>query len=258
MKDFPLDDFIINLRATDVKREDIYDIILSHQEHIKFIALIKILESDLYEYGNMILNILRPVIKSESNKARYKNSFKPSKTLVYRDTNEPVKMSGYHDPYRKQFTYMAYIGLYHKVENAEELLLKSFNKALNADYKDLNDISFNNKNKDIFKSRDRLRVIANCFKHNQGLADSQVCEYIPKLQLGEYMNLNFRDFKKDLTGAKEYYLQVSVFLSMYYIKKIFNTKVPQEERDIKMSALRSSINKDLKQIIKKLRNGKLD
>jgi hypothetical protein len=222
MQQFPLDKIISDLKSQGRDVKKFKEFFLELKDSIYFLATLKRIEKELTEYQKLILKILKPSIDIQTKNAKSKYSFKPSKLLINKTTNSPVKLSGFRDFHRQQFIELSYIGLYHKIENAEKNLLGHLNKGLKTNYLDLSELNFDSRDKIIFNSRDRLRVVANCFKHNMGKANQQVCNHYPKMIINQTIRLNFVDFKKDITEIRKYYKQLSVFLVLFNQRKIFD------------------------------------
>lgn len=222
MQEFPLDKIISDLKAQGKDPKKFFQLFLELKDSVYFFATLKGIEKELKEYQDLIFNILKPSIDAETRKAKSLYSFKPSKQLIYKDTKKPVKLMGFRDTHRKNFIELSYIGLYHKIENAEKILLEHLNKVLSTNYSDLSELNFDSKDKVLFASRDRLRVVANCFKHNMGKANQQVCNHYPKMNLNRAIELNFVDFKKDITAIKQYYKQLNVFFVLFSQRKLMD------------------------------------
>lgn len=251
MRDFPLDAIIKDLKERNIDPIKFFDLFLKIKETVYFGAALKRIDIELDEYQTLILKILKPSIDKETKKARYRNSYKPSSIIFDKTTGEPITLPGFRDEYKRQFIQLAYIGLYHKTENAEKELLEHLNSALGSRYNDLSDINFDNRNKDIFDARDRLRVVANCFKHNQGIANSQVCRYYAKCTINKPIILNFVDFKKDIGDIKKYHKQLSLFLTLFSqrksVEKLLSTNFFETDDSLKQSLI--EINSEAKKLM---------
>lgn len=251
MQDFPLDKIISDLinQGKDVNR--FFELFLELKDSLIFFGTLKGIKKELNQYQDLILNILKPSIDLETKNAKRLYSFKPSKILIYTNTNKPVKLGGFRDIHRQHFIELSYIGLYHKIENAEKELLEHLNKVLKSSYSDLSELNFDSKDKFLFDSRDRLRVVANCFKHNMGEANQQVCNHYPKMIINNTLNLNFVDFKRDITAIKKYYNQLRLFLTLFSQRKIVDNLLSQnifnDFDDLKASIL--NLNQELDMIL---------
>lgn len=222
MQEFPFDKILNVYKSQGRDVKDFFKIFLELKDNIFFFTKLKSFEKEFTEYQELILKILKPSIDIETKNAKQQSSFKPSKLLIDKKTNSPFKISGFRDIHRQQFIELAYIGLYHKIENAEKTLLIHLNKVLNTNYQDLSKLKFESQDKALFNSRDRLRVVANCFKHNMSKANQQVCNHYPKLVLNQTISLNFIDFRKDITAVKKYYKQLSFFLVVFCQREFLN------------------------------------
>ena len=224
MKDFPLDSIITELTEKGRDIKEFFTAFLEMKDDIYFFSTLKKIRIELKEFESLILDILKPVIDYQTKIAKEENSYLPSKILKRKDNNEPVTLPGYRDEYKRQFMFIAYMGLYHKIENAEKEILRHYNKAQKTNKKDLSEIEFENTDKVLFKARDRIRVVANCFKHNIAIANKQVCSYYPSQMIDKEIHLGFDDFKEDMDDIRSYYDMLSIHVisvkTSYVLKQI--------------------------------------
>ncbi|MBI6120544.1 hypothetical protein [Salegentibacter maritimus] len=92
-----------------------------------------------------------------------------------------------------EITLLFYVGLYHKIENYENEILGHYNILNRTNYKDLEKIGIDTKNKKkLFQDRDRLRLISNSIKHNRLFPKKELLKYYPYLRQDQ--KLSIKDF----------------------------------------------------------------
>lgn len=250
MKEYPLDTIIRNLKEKKINVSAFLQFTAELEDTIRFTTSFKRIATEIESYETLVLKILRPRITKESRKHRYKQ--RTLNSVYFKDqSGKPLKNIPSIDTYKSQFIQMSYIGIFHKIENAEKELLKLMNKSLDSNYTDLKEIDFAPEKNSFFIARDRLRVLANCMKHNQNLASSQVCSYYDKCTLNEPIQLDFRNLKKDLSDIKKYYWTLASFLSAFASRKSTKDLLKNKsfEMDAELKSALLNVHGSLKKVI---------
>jgi hypothetical protein len=213
MQKFPLDDFFKKLDPTKEQDQLIISIIQSNWNQILFLASIKRIKQEFLDFENLIFQVLKPTIDALTKKNRRKNSFRPSEILQDNQTSKPLVWKDFVNNEQRDFIQMVYVNLFHKIENAENELLHFLNNSLNKKYKSLEKLDFLNTDKDRFPERDRLREVANSFKHRGAIVNNALTSYYPKQKKNEPLRLGFRELRKDFKAAMQYIKVLQFYLS---------------------------------------------
>lgn len=117
-----------------------------------------------------------------------------------------------------EISLLFYVGLYHKIENYESEILQDFNSVNKTNFKDISKIDIDaQKNKKIFKTRNRLRLISNSIKHNHFYPKNELLEYYPYFRTDTKITLNDFNPDVDFRLVKSYILLLN---SLIIIKSI--------------------------------------
>jgi hypothetical protein len=93
---------------------------------------------------------------------------------------------------------LAYVGLYHKLENYENSILNHYNEFAKTNHKELKDIGIDFNKKKLFNDRDRIRLLCNSIKHNDCLPKKELLNYYPYLAIDKKLNISLLNFEADI------------------------------------------------------------
>ena len=127
---------------------------------------------------------------------------------------------------------LAYIGLYHKIENYENRILWNYNTITQSNKNNLSEIGINIQNKNVYEQRNRIRLICNSIKHNNCFPKKGLIEYYPNLDLNKQFDLTKIDFKDDIELINDF---VNIF-NLLILSKLteHSLEEAQQIEDIKM------------------------
>ncbi|ESU20202.1 hypothetical protein FEDK69T_30160 [Flavobacterium enshiense DK69] len=212
---------LIDLKETSVKQfgeivgEEFFSgLLIKIQFQIRTTQIIQ--ELDLFKnlYVDSIFSITEKF---------YELNFKKEQT-----ENEKELMKGVYEiigkpdhKFSDEITLLFYVGLYHKIENYENEILKFYNAINNTNFKELKSVGIDYINKkNLFEDRDRIRLICNSIKHNNYYPKKELLKFYPYLEIDKKISLiNFNPIEDiELIKAYVHYFNMLVTLKMALTK----------------------------------------
>ena len=169
---------------------------------LKFRIDAKAIKDDIASYKVLFMNVIIP-----QSRQFYIDSLKLESTLSSID-KEYISIK------ENEILQLAYVGLYHKIENYENKILIRFNELSGTNYKSLDKIGIDHSKKELFNDRDRIRLICNSIKHNDSYPKKQLLTYYPEMELKMKISNNHLNFEKDIDHILAYVLFFNMFISV--------------------------------------------
>ncbi|WP_370425282.1 hypothetical protein [Tenacibaculum dicentrarchi] len=191
-------------------------------------AEMKLIKFDLKHFSKTFVKIILPETKKfNRNLSKFYNEEKLFNSMTESSKNNEILS-------------LAYMGLYHKIENYENRILWNYNIITQSNKKKIEEIGINIQNKEVFKERNRIRLICNSIKHNNCFPKKGLIEYYPDLDLNKQFDLTKIEFKDDIELINDFInvynlliLSKLVEQSIYEVQHIENIEMTTKLSELK-------------------------
>jgi hypothetical protein len=194
-------------------------------------AEMKLIKYDLDHYSKTFTNIILPETQKFNKKLLQLHN---EKELFYSMTESSKN---------NEILSLAYMGLYHKVENYENRILWNYNTITESNKKELEAIGIDIYNENIFKERNRIRLICNSIKHNNCFPKKGLIKYYPDLEINKQLDLTKLEFNQDIELIKEFVNTFNILVLSKLVEQSLEEVIDIESIEI------SNIAYDLKRSI---------
>lgn len=158
----------------------------------------QLMQYDLDHYSNMFINTIIPQTE------------KFNKQLLRQYNDRELFDSFTERAKNNEILSLAYMGLYHKIENYQHRIIQNYNSITGSSKKDLTSIEIDINNDIDFEQLDRLRLICNSIKHNNLYPKKGLKKYYQSIDLNTQLDLRNFDFSGDVLLMKEIVANINI------------------------------------------------
>ena len=215
-------------------------------EFIKPVILLKsemrLIKLDLDHFSDTFTKIIIPETR------KFNRNLSKLKDELFHSMTESSK--------NNEILSLAYMGLYHKIENYENRILWNYNSNTDSNKKTIEEIGITIDSQNLFKERNRIRLICNSIKHNDCFPKKGLLEYYQNLDLNKKFDLTQLNFMDDIKLIKEFIKTFNILI----LCKIVEHSIDQIQNidDIELLTISNNFKEILSKYINHLNiNGKI-